>query len=291
MAKCDAMPDTLYTGRFAPSPTGPLHFGSVIAAAASFLDAKSAGGKWLVRIEDVDEARTEEGATSAILRLLDALGMEWDGEVIVQSRRKALYRDALASLSHEIFDCSCSRRDYSGIYPGTCREGAKGPARAVRVKVEDSEISFTDRIQGKYSQNLAREVGDFVLFRADGFFAYQLAVVVDDIDQGVNRVVRGADLLDSTPRQIYLQRLLGAASPGYAHVPVAVDQAGEKLSKQTRAEPAEAGVDVLFRALEFLGQNPPIELRDAAIAEFWKWAVSAWDIEKIPKMARIQEGT
>ncbi|NNM81054.1 MAG: tRNA glutamyl-Q(34) synthetase GluQRS [Burkholderiales bacterium] len=284
------MSDILYVGRFAPSPTGPLHFGSVIAAAASYLDARACGGKWLVRMEDVDETRTEQGAASGILRLLDALGMEWDDEIVVQSRRKALYREALASLSPMTFECSCSRRDYSGIYPGTCRNGAKGPARAVRLKVADREIAFVDRIQGKVSQNLAREVGDYVLFRADGFFAYQLAVVVDDIDQGVNHVVRGADLLDSTPRQIYLQRLLGADSPQYAHLPVAVDQAGEKLSKQTKAQPAQAGVEVLFRALEFLGQNPPCELREADIADFWKWAISAWDIEKVPKKAKIREG-
>ena len=278
-----------YVGRFAPSPTGPLHFGSVIAAAASFLDAKSRGGTWRVRIEDVDEARTEPGAISAILRLLEALGMEWDGEVVLQSRRKALYREALAALSSETFGCSCTRRELSGIYPGTCRSGARGDARTVRLKVPDLDIGFDDLVQGRQGQNLARDVGDFVLLRADGFFAYQLAVVVDDIEQGVNHVVRGADLLDSTPRQIRLWRLLGKDPPVYAHLPVAVNPAGEKLSKQTKAEPASAGTDVLFRALQCLGQAPPETLARAGTKEFWQWALPAWDIGKVPKRKTIQE--
>lgn len=278
-----------YVGRFAPSPTGSLHFGSLVAATGSFLDARAHGGKWLVRMEDVDEARTEAGAASKILHVLEALGLEWDGEVVFQSSRKPLYREALAGLAGMTYPCSCSRREYAGIYPGTCRAGARGTPRAIRVRVENADISFIDCIQGEFGQNLERDVGDFVLFRADGFFAYQLAVVVDDLAQNVTHVVRGADLLDSTPRQLHLWRLLGHAPPVHAHLPVALNAQGEKLSKQTRAEAITPGVPVLFRVLEFLGQAPPDDLMDADITSFWKWAVAAWNRENVPKTKSIQE--
>lgn len=278
-----------HVGRFAPSPTGPLHFGSIVAATGSFLAARAAGGQWLVRIEDVDEARTAPGAASDMLHVLEKLGMAWDGEVVFQSARTRLYRDALDNLGNFTYPCSCSRREIEGIYQGTCRNGARGEARATRVRVENERIAFLDGIQGEYAQNLEREVGDFVLLRADGYFAYQLAVVVDDEEQGVTHVVRGADLLDSTPRQIHLQRCLGFGTPAYAHLPVAANEQGEKLSKQTLASPVEPAVPVLFRALGFLGQNPPDELLGADIPSFWNWAIAHWDMEKVPKTKMIQE--
>ena len=270
------------TGRFAPSPSGPLHFGSLVAALASWLDARAAAGRWLVRIEDLDQPRVQHGAADQILRTLDRLGLYWDGEVIFQSRRIALYEQALARL-RDIYPCSCSRReiadsavslaaDGAQVYPGTCRAGmpAGKTARALRVRVAGT-ISFDDRVQGAVKQDLEREVGDFVLRRADGQFAYQLAVVVDDADQGVTDVVRGADLLESTPRQIHLQRLLGFPIPRYLHVPVALDALGAKLSKQTDARGIDR--DDLRRALQFLGQPP---------SETPAEAVRAWDPALIP---------
>jgi glutamyl-Q tRNA(Asp) synthetase len=265
-------------GRFAPSPTGPLHFGSLVAAVASWLDARAAGGRWLVRMEDLDRPRVQPGAADAILRTLEALGLGWDGEVLHQSRRDASYRAALERLQRHTYWCGCSRReiadsslglavDGARIYPGTCRAGlAPGkPARALRVRVTDEEIGFVDRVQGEQVQVLSRDVGDFVLHRADGQFAYQLAVVVDDAAQGVTDVVRGADLLDSTARQIHLQHLLGLPTPRYLHVPVAVNAAGEKLAKQTGARAIDAGrrADEIAAALAFLGQPETDDLGEA----------------------------
>lgn len=265
-------------GRFAPSPTGPLHFGSLAAALASWLDARAAGGRWLVRIEDLDRPRVQPGGADAILQTLVALGLAWDGEVLYQSRREALYRRALEQLKAHTYACGCSRReiadsslglavDGARIYPGTCRAGiAPGKAaRALRVRAMAEEIRFIDRVQGAQSQQLAREVGDFVLYRADGLFAYQLAVVVDDAAHGVTDVVRGADLLDSTVRQIYLQRLLGVPTPRYLHVPVAVNARGEKLSKQTGARPIDPGrpAEEIAAALRFLGQIETHDLGEA----------------------------
>ena len=274
----------MVTGRFAPSPTGPLHFGSLVAALASWLDARAAGGRWLVRIEDLDAPREQPGAAGDILRTLERLGLYWDGEVVFQSRRSALYQEALQRLRDYTYWCGCSRReiadsslglasDGAQIYPGTCRSGlAPGKARrALRVKVADETLSFVDRVQGRLEQTLSRDIGDFVLHRADGQFAYQLAVVVDDAEQGVTDVVRGADLIDSTARQIHLQRLLGLPTPRYLHVPAAVDAAGEKLSKQTGAGPVSAAD--LPRALAFLGQPRTTDLAQA---------VRAWDPAAIP---------
>lgn len=277
------------TGRFAPSPSGPLHFGSLVAALASWLDARAAGGRWLVRIEDLDTPRVRRGAADEILRTLDRLGLHWDGEVDFQSRRTTLYEEALARLRNTYL-CGCSRReiadsavslaaDGAQVYPGTCRAGlpAGKAARALRVRVQGT-ISFVDRVQGPLNQDLEREVGDFVLRRADGQVAYQLAVVVDDADQGVTDVVRGADLLESTPRQIYLQRLLGLPTPRYLHVPIAVDARGEKLSKQTGARGIDR--DDLRRALLFLGQPA-----SGTLAE----AVLAWDPGLIPGQRAREE--
>jgi glutamyl-Q tRNA(Asp) synthetase len=266
----------MYVGRFAPSPTGPLHFGSLVAALASWLDARAARGRWLVRIEDLDAPRQQPGAAEEILRTLARLGLAWDGEVVHQSARADRYREALQRLAGQTYRCGCSRReiadsslglaaDGAQIYPGTCREGiAPGkPTRAIRVRTTHDEIAFVDRVQGARQQVLERDVGDYVLYRADGQFAYQLAVVVDDAAQGVTDVVRGADLLDSTPRQIHLQRLLGYATPRYLHVPAAVNAAGEKLSKQTGAAPISPGREVLRRALSFLGQPEAEDLQQA----------------------------
>jgi glutamyl-Q tRNA(Asp) synthetase len=267
----------MYVGRFAPSPSGPLHFGSLVAALASWLDARAARGRWLVRIEDLDAPRTQPGAADEILRTLERLGLHWDGEVLYQSRRTGLYRDALERLRDRTYWCSCSRReiadsslglaaDGAQIYPGTCRGGvAQGKTpRALRLKAAGA-VEFIDRVQGPQAQILERDVGDFVLERADGQFAYQLAVVVDDAAQGITDVVRGADLLDSTPRQIHLQRLLGLPTPRYLHVPAAVNAAGEKLSKQTGAQPVDVNrkTHELRRALAFLGQPEADDLAQA----------------------------
>lgn len=288
-----------YIGRFAPSPTGPLHAGSLVAAMASYLDAKAHGGKWLVRIEDIDEARTVPGAAEAILHSLAACGMHWDGDVLWQSRRKERYRLAFEQLALHAYACGCSRReiadsrirtgpDGAAVYPGTCRNGlAEGKAaRAYRLRVPEPGapnecIMFEDRWVGKITQSLATEVGDFVLKRADGFWAYQLAVVVDDADQGITHVVRGADLLDSTARQIYLQRLLRLPTPLYLHVPVVTNEHGEKLSKQTGAAPFDPAqpVAALHAAARFLGL--PVEIKvnantKEALPAFWADAIKAW---------------
>jgi len=266
----------MYTGRFAPSPTGPLHFGSLVAALASWLDARAAHGRWLVRVEDLDRPRAEPGASEGILRALQALGLEWDGAVVHQSRRLERYRRALDRLAAHAYPCGCTRKemadsalaiDGARIYPGTCRHGlAPGKIeRATRLRTDSLPIRFVDRLLGPLEQALEREVGDFVLYRADGQFAYQLAVVVDDAEQGVTDVVRGADLLDSTARQIFLQRLLGFPTPRYLHVPVALNAAGEKLSKQTGAQPLDLSQSAreLRRALRFLGQRESTSLEEA----------------------------
>ncbi len=267
-----------YRGRFAPSPTGPLHFGSLIAATASYLDARSAGGHWLVRMEDVDEPRTVPGAAADILRTLEAFGLEWDGPVIFQSTRTAAYQAGLDRLKRGgwAFGCSCSRLQAGpGRYPGTCRGGTASP-RAWRILTRDSGIvTFHDRAQGQYSQDVDGEAGDFVILRADGYFAYQLAVVVDDAAQGITDVVRGADLLDSTPRQIWLQRCLGYPTPRYLHTPVALNEAGQKFSKQTLAPRADATPATLRAVLRFLRQpDPPPEID--RLPDLWNSAISNW---------------
>jgi glutamyl-Q tRNA(Asp) synthetase len=272
----------MYTGRFAPSPTGPLHMGSLVAALASWLDARAAGGRWLVRIEDLDRPRCVPGAVEAILGALERLCLHWDGDIVYQSGRQDLYRRALERLQPDTYWCGCTRReiadsslglatDGAPIYPGTCRSSTTAERRALRVRTLRDVIAFDDRVQGHQQQALERDIGDFVLYRADGLVAYQLAVVVDDAEQGITDVVRGADLLDSTPRQIYLQRLLGLPTPRYLHVPVAVDVAGEKLSKQTGAQPIEASWATIRRALRFLGQPDAASLDEAV--RNWKPAL------------------
>ncbi len=284
-----------YRGRFAPSPTGPLHFGSLIAATASWLDARAAAGEWRVRIEDVDETRSLPGAPGAILRQLEAFGFDWDGEVVWQSRRKSLYEAALDRLRalRLVYRCRCTRREVAdsalagiegAVYPGTCRGllvDAATPG-AERMLVAEGAIEFVDRVQGRIAQEVPRAVGDFVLKRRDALHAYQLAVVVDDADQGITDVVRGADLLQSTPRQILLQRALGLATPRYLHFPVATNERGEKLSKQTLAVAADekGAAELLRAALDFLGQAPP---RACAPGEILREAIGRWSPEAIPR--------
>ena len=286
-------------GRFAPSPTGPLHFGTLLAALGSYLQAKCCAGKGLIRIEDLDPPRVVPGAADTMLRLLEQLGFAWDGEIIYQSHRFARYQQVLEQLREQerVFACSCTRREILAsaphpgeegpVYPGTCREGIRGSRseRAMRLRVPDADIIFRDGISGELKQNLEKEVGDFVLHRADGLFAYQLAVVVDDIDAGVTQVVRGADLLSSTPRQIYLYRCLDTISPDYFHLPLAFGDNDKKLSKRngdigliTRGN----GANMLWRALDFLNQSPPEELFNAAPAELLCWGRENYHVERIP---------
>lgn len=291
-----------YRGRFAPSPSGPLHFGSLIAALASYCDARAAAGEWLVRIEDVDTPRSRPGAESAIMRTLERYQFAWDGAVVLQSDRRAYYDDALAALARRnaLYACACSRRNLQNApvtatgercYPGTCRNrgatAAAGRRHALRVVVGDDSAAFTDRLQGRQRQQLATDVGDFVVRRADGLHAYQLAVVVDDAAQGITAVVRGADLLASTPRQIFLQRLLGLPTPSYLHVPVAINRLGAKLSKQTLAQRLpDDPLPALLAAWRFLDQMPPLAA-PASVAEFWAFAHAAWLPRRLPPVPML----
>ncbi|HET7097158.1 MAG TPA: tRNA glutamyl-Q(34) synthetase GluQRS [Casimicrobiaceae bacterium] len=294
-----------YRGRFAPSPTGPLHFGSLVAALASYCDARAAGGEWLLRIEDVDAPRTHPRAEKAILATLERYGFEWDGDVVRQSQRIALYEAALGRLRADghAYECACTRREMdtaplaaSGerVYPGTCRNGIPEnriarAQRAARVRVGTARIEFRDRLQGTQAQELARDVGDFVVRRADGLYAYQLAVVVDDALQRITHVVRGADLLASTPRQIHLQRLLGLPELSYLHVPIVINASGQKLSKQTRAAGlADDAPPALVAAWRFLDQPLPEERwTPGSVAQFWSWASSAWRPARLPPCAML----
>lgn len=277
-------------GRFAPSPTGPLHFGVLVAALGSYLLARSSHGHWLLRIEDLDLPREVPGAADAMLLLLEKLAFEWDGEILYQSTRFDRYRQIIQQLQEQgrVFECSCSRREILAsaphpgeegpVYPGTCRQGAKTTRaqRALRLQVEDRRISYRDGVFGEQSQNLRQAVGDFVLHRADGVFAYQLAVVVDDIDSGVTQVVRGADLLSSTPRQLFLYACLKQPAPEYFHLPLALGNDAEKLSKrhgESGLVTAENGSVALWHALDFLGQQPPAELSAANPAEILDWGI------------------
>lgn len=281
----------MYRGRFAPSPTGPLHLGSLVTAAASYLDARAHGGEWLVRMEDVDEPRCLPAHASAILRQLEAYRFAWHGEVIYQSRRTEAYQAVLDDLQERglVFACGCTRRKLGGgeFYPGTCRAGVEpgAVARAWRLRVDDEPVLFQDRWCGDQREVLSETVGDFVLRRADGFHAYQLAVVVDDGWQGVTHVVRGADLLASTARQIFLQRALALPEPRYLHVPVVTGADGHKLSKQTRAEPLPESdrAGVLRQALVQLGLAAPV----ATLEETWIWATAQWPLTCISRQPPV----
>jgi len=304
-----------YRGRFAPSPTGPLHFGSLVAAVGSYLDAKHHQGKWLLRMEDLDSPRTVKGAADDILRTLEVFGLHSDEEVLYQSARTAAYEQALHELQSigAVYPCACSRKEIADsalhgiegqIYPGTCRkgvpEGREGRAWRVRTDLPpfplslpppSAVIKFNDALQGSLAQHLENEIGDFVVKRADGLFAYQLAVVVDDAFQDITHVVRGADLLSSTPRQIYLQRLLGLTAPAYMHLPVAVNAQGEKLSKQTLAAPVDTHniSGTLWLALEFLRQQPPTVLATCKPEEILNWAIARWDKDRLKGIMQIRE--
>lgn len=273
-----------------------------MAAVGSYLSARSRNGEWLVRMEDLDPPREVAGASDDILRTLEFYGFEWDGDIVYQSRRREAYEAALDVLrqTNVLYACACTRREIADssirgiegpVYPGTCRAGAATgrAARTLRVRTDNAVIEFDDRVQGRQHSRLEAEVGDFVVKRADGLYAYQLAVVVDDAEQGITEVVRGADLLASTARQIHLQRLLDLRMPAYLHLPAVLNDAGEKLSKQTIAPPLPKSgpVPVLWQALEFLGQSPPRAWRDARVAEFWAAAVSRWSEASIPRRAGI----
>ena len=269
----------------------------MVAAAGSYLDAKSAGGTWMLRIDDLDLPRVAPGSIDAILHGLERFGMQWDGEVVYQSARGEAYREAMEALRQRgfVFECGCSRKDIEEaamagldgpLYPGTCRNGLQPERqlRSLRVRTDNAAVEFTDRLQGTVRQQLAAEIGDFILWRTDGIYAYHLACVVDDAQAGVSHVVRGADLIASTPRQIYLQRLLGLPTPEYLHLPIAVNAAGEKLSKQTLAPQVdeERPARVLLEVLQFLGQQPLSELSGAPLDELWKWAILNWRRAALP---------
>ncbi|HJN49932.1 MAG: tRNA glutamyl-Q(34) synthetase GluQRS [Pseudomonadales bacterium] len=293
----------VYVGRFAPSPTGPLHFGSLVSALASYLDARSHGGVWLVRMEDLDPPRNSRKAADQILQALSDFGLTWDGEVLYQSRRLDSYASSLHTLAEEnlLYACSCSRKKSGKIYPGFCRDkpqakpldadGAeKGTPHAMRVRVPDREITFTDLIQGDQRQHLSKQVGDFILKRKDGLFAYQLAVVVDDAYQQITHVVRGSDLLDSTPRQIYLHELLHSTPIRYAHHPVIANAQGNKLSKQTFATALDSRAPqrTLTAALEALNLNPPEPfLRSTSVDSILQWAIANWRLGAVPSRKTI----
>lgn len=289
----------VYRGRFAPSPSGPLHAGSLMAAVASFLDARTRAGEWLVRIEDIDPPRTVAGSAAAILSTLERLGLHWDGEVLYQSSRSHAYAAALARLRDmgEVYACRCSRAELAenSNYPGTCRELALPSAEglAQRCRCGQTTTHFVDLLQGRQSFSLPDYSGDFIIKRKDGPYAYQLAVVVDDAWQGITHVTRGIDLLDSTPRQLRLQQLLGLPHPVYAHLPVLVNAAGTKLSKQNLAPPAgsEAPVKVLFQTLHYLQQSPDPALLDGDVESLLRWAIVHWQPERLAGKAQIPESS
>lgn len=286
-----------YRGRFAPSPTGPLHLGSLYTALAGFLQAKSNQGEWLLRVDDADLPRVTPGATDCILRALERFGLTWDGSVVLQSHKLEAYQAALRQLDDAgwLYACTCSRKTLSALprrsltgnapYPGTCRFASHEPnqAHALRVVTEGSLVSFEDKLQGPQQWDIAEEFGDFIVFRRDGIVAYHLATVIDDWQAGVTEVLRGCDLLESTPLQIHLQQLLGLPTPVYRHIPIIVDCHGIKLSKQNLAMPVTEGNPsrILSLLLGMLGLSPPEELRNAPPAEIIAWAVTAWDISRL----------
>lgn len=288
-----------YRGRFAPSPTGPLHFGSLVTALGSYAEARAHGGTWLVRMEDLDRPRLVPGAADAILRALEAFGFEWDEPVLYQNQRTKAYEDALTQL-HALgltYNCICSRRQIAAnailgpegpIYPGTCRarQIPTQEGRATRLHVNTQPLAFHDAIQGIKIQDIQKEVGDFVLRRADGLFAYQLAVVVDDAYQGISHVIRGADLCRSTPRQILLQGYLKLPTPAYAHLPVVLDHQGHKLSKSAAAAPVDpdAPLPALLQAWDFLGQ-PAFPEPPGTVAQYWRMALHHWNLARVPNLA------
>jgi glutamyl-Q tRNA(Asp) synthetase len=283
-----------YRGRFAPSPTGPVHYGTLVAAVGSYLQAKKNHGEWFVRIDDIDTRRVVDGADDDILHTLENFGFEWDGEIIYQTQQIESYQQALDQLISQslVFPCLCSRKQLaktgSRIYPGTCRHRSlpEKNEHALRVLSQDINIEFDDIVMGQQLQNIKQQCGDFIIKRRDELFAYQLAIVVDDARQNITEVVRGADLLSSTHRQIYLQQLLNYTTPGYSHLPLAVDQTGNKISKSGQAKKVDINnkEKLLASTLDFLGQQPPKDLRKSQLIDIWLWAIEHWDVKKVPKI-------
>ena len=290
-----------YVGRFAPSPTGLLHLGSLMTALGSYLDARAHQGRWLVRMEDLDPPRETPGASDAILRTLEAYQLHWDGEVWFQSQRHEIYQAQIERFvaQHQAFYCTCSRkpliRQFGGYYPGICRGCFTPPNEpcSIRLLTHDDPVGFDDALQGHFEQRLESEVGDFIIKRKDGLYAYHLAVVMDDEAQGITDIVRGLDLLDSTPRQLYLQQLMGYRQPNYLHLPLVVNELGQKLSKQTFAEPVpdKHPGPYLWACLSALGQEPPRELRDAPAEEILAWGCQHWQRSKITHRAETPQDT
>jgi glutamyl-Q tRNA(Asp) synthetase len=293
ISQVDSKPRTGYIGRFAPSPTGPLHFGSLLAALASYLDARANQGKWLLRVEDLDPPREPAGSAELILRQLQEFGMDWDDEVLYQSSRLDAYEEVMDQLQDKglCYPCDCTRpqiREMGLVYNGSCRKRSTPPEMpyALRLKIDALKLGFDDEIQGHFAQKLEGEVGDFVIRRKDKLFAYQLAVVVDDEFQNITHVVRGWDLLDSTPRQIYLQRVLDYQEMSYAHIPIIVDEKGQKLSKQSFAPSIETdkASQAIYKALTFLGQAPPLEIEKESPESQLQWAIGSWDSQEVAKV-------
>ncbi|MDG1819042.1 MAG: tRNA glutamyl-Q(34) synthetase GluQRS [Porticoccaceae bacterium] len=302
------MTNAKYIGRFAPSPTGTLHFGSLVCALASFLDARHQSGRWLLRIEDIDPPREIAGSTTTILRQLSDHGLSWDGEILYQSTRTEAYREAIAALqSADIaYNCDCPRQRLTalgGIYDGHCRQRKVIEKPAIRLQVptesgareSEATIRFDDLIMGHYIQNLCSEIGDFIIQRRDLLFSYQLAVAVDDQFQNISHIIRGVDLIYSTPRQIYLQKCLTSLSGDkpptltYGHLPMAINAEGQKLSKQNHAAALEVGKESqnLWLALQWLGQQPPDQLKNEPINRILDWAIDNWSISRISKQLSI----
>ena len=283
-----------YRGRFAPTPSGPLHFGSIITALGSYLDAKSKKGTWLVRIDDIDQSRNKLGADKIILEQLEQLGLIWDEPIVYQSQRIDLYEIAFKKLEKLkcIFSCDCSRKEIKGIiYPGTCRDKIHtlNSNQSIRIKTNNIPISIFDRLQGYYSQSIDSEIGDFIIKRADGYFAYHLVAAVDDGEQNITHIVRGFDLLDSTPRQIFLQKKLKYITPTYLHLPIVIDNKGKKISKADKITKSVVSNPrrSLVNALKFLGQSPPTGIIDSDTKTILDWAIDNWSIELLPNKSKI----
>ncbi len=290
-----------YTGRFAPSPTGPLHLGSLYTALAGFLDARKHQGQWLLRIDDLDTPRNVDGAVNSIIHSLECFGLHWDQPIYYQSQSLQHYYSSIDKLVSEqhLYPCSCSRKSLAEtirqnpqVYPGFCRNKRidQNKPHALRIKTHDSTLSFHDQLQGTVSQNLTQDSGDFIVKRKDQIIAYQFAVVIDDFQQNITHVVRGYDLLHSTPRQLFIQKLLGYSSPEYMHVPVIVNQQGKKLSKQTHAEAVNTKkpAETLFLLLSLLKQEPPDSLRKAKVTDILAWGIAHWNPQKLRKINTVR---
>ena len=287
-----------YRGRFAPSPTGPLHFGSLIAATASYLQARVNRGEWLLRIENIDPPRELAGADLLIIASLQAHGFRWDGDILYQHDSIEHCQNVIADLLARdlAYPCTCSREQIRKIaqpgpvgliYPGTCRgnhgDQSVDTPHAIRVRTTGTHTVFDDAVRGRFDCDIPTRIGDFIIRRKDGLVAYSLAVVIDDHAQGITEVVRGADLLEFTPAQLHLQNLLGLTTPRYMHVPIALNPAGDKLSKQTNAPAIDDATPAanLFRCLQFLGQSPPTPLATATLTDIWDWSVTHWNPRKL----------